>query len=142
MADTVTTITVVDTPKALIVHLTCISDGTGETNVIKVDKDTIKPAVGGAEPTALNLDRIRWSIQGFTYIKLRWNHTTPDTMAVISNSGYDDFTGMGGELRDFMRMPGLPDPQSAGGTGDIELTSVGAVSGATYDITLAFSKVV
>lgn len=140
MADTVTNKTVIDTPKEIIVHLTCISDGTGETNVVKIDKSTLV-AVGGAAPTALNLDSVQSSINGFTYVKLRWNHTTPDTMIVLApGNGYSaDFT-FADKLRDLGRTGGLLDPQSAGGTGNIELTSVGAAANATYDIILAFSK--
>lgn len=135
MADTVTS-SVVESFNGLMVHLTGVSDGTGESNVIKVDKSAYL-ASDGAEPASLDIEQVRWNIQGFTYIKLAWDHTTDDTALVLSGSGYDDFSGNGGDVTN---PKGLPDPRSAGGTGDLLLTSVGATSGDTYDITLWLRK--
>lgn len=135
MADTVTS-SVVESANGLMVHLTGVSDGTGESAVIKVDKSAYL-ASDGAEPASLDIEQVRWNIQGFTYIKLAWDHTTDDTALVLSGSGFDDFTGNG---NDVTNPKGLPDPRSAGGAGDLLLTSVGATSGDTYDITLWLRK--
>ena len=137
MADAVTTRTVGETAAQLVVHLTNISDGTGESAVVKVDKSTFF-APDAAEPAALDIESVRWNVQGFTSVRLLWDHTADDTGLVLSGSGYDDFRG-----EDMERVPGLcalKDPRSAGGTGDIILTTAGAVSGATYDITLVLRK--
>lgn len=145
MADAVTSNVIANTPKEYVIHLTCISDGTGETNVIKVDKSTLLD-VNNVEPAALDFERIRWNVQGFSSVVLKWDHTTDDTALVCGEgSGYDDFTGAGTTsdeqgLRDFTRTSGLQDPLSAGGTGDILLTSNGAAAGATYDITIWLHK--
>jgi hypothetical protein len=40
----------------------------------------------------------------------------------------------------YSRLAGLKDPRSAGGTGDILLTTAGTTSGQTYDITLWLRK--
>lgn len=125
MADTVTSRVVNNSKGKYTVHITGISDGTGESNVVKIDKSTLL-TVAGAEPAALSIGTIRWNVQGFSYVKLHFDHTTDDTAMLLSGNGYDDFTPGGG----------LRDPLSAGQTGDLMLTSVGAAAGATYDITI------
>lgn len=135
MADAVTTNVISDSDTHYIVHLTNISDATGESAVTKVDKSTLL-AEDGAEPNSLDIETVRWCVQGFTSVRILWDHTTDDVGLVLSGSGYDDFRGDG-----FARAKkGLADPRSAGDTGDIKLTTAGAVSGATYDITLRFRK--
>ena len=137
MTDAVTTRVVVQTASELVVHLTNISDGTGETNVVKVDKSAYV-AADGAEPAALDIEVARWAMQGFTYVKLSWDAATDDTAVVLSGSGYEDFRSS-----DLDYVPGnaaLKDPRSATHVGDLLLTTVGAVSGASYDITLVLRK--
>ncbi len=127
MADAVTTNVISSQTKGrrYIAHLTGISDGTGETNVVKVDKSTLT-APTGAEPSRLGILSIRWNAQNFSYIKLSTDHTTDDVLMVLTGNGYDCFEPYGA----------LYDPNSAGGTGDLLLSSVGGVSGSTYDITI------
>ena len=127
MADAVTSNVVSSGPRNHSVLLTCISDGTGESNVVKIDVSTFKKADGSA-PTAVNIESVKWIMQGFTYIKLAWDHTTDDTALVLSGDG--DMCFKHGSLND---------PGSAGGTGDLLLTSVGAASGDTYTILLNVS---
>lgn len=135
MADAVTTNVVSDSDARYAVHLTNISDGTGESAVIKVDKSTLL-AEDGAEPASLDIEEVRWNIQGFTSVRLLWDHTTDDVALVLTGNGYEDFRGQ----PDNAAKKGLADPRSSGGTGDILLTTAGAVSGATYDITLRLRK--
>lgn len=126
MADAVRSIVQLSGKNRYLINITNISDGTGETDVVKVDKSTLTN-VNGVEPTALNVVSIQWAIQGFTSVRLEWDHTTDDVLALLpSGIGYRDYS-FGGALAD---------PRSAGTTGDILLTTAGAVSGATYDITL------
>lgn len=109
------------------VHLTGVSDGTGESNVVKIDKSTLKDSMG-VEPDYLKLASARWMVQGYGYVLFSTDHDTNDTLLICASTGYDNW-----ESSSF-----LPDPNSAGGTGDLLLTSVGASSGAVYDITLEF----
>jgi len=124
MADTVSSTVLANGPRQYGVRLTGISDGTGETNVVKVDISTLVTA-SGAAPTKVNVKEIQWSIQGYTSIRLLWDHTTDVLIDVLSGNGYRDYEPIGY----------LPD-SGTGQTGDVLLTSAGAVSGATYDITL------
>ena len=128
MADTVDTIVQFSGGRRYNVRLTNVSDGTGESAVIKVDKSTLLNAVG-LEPGALNLESVQWSIQGFTSVRLFWDHTTDDEMEVL---------GTGNGYRSYADQGSLNDPKSAGGTGDVLLTTANNVSGATYDIQLNF----
>jgi hypothetical protein len=126
MADAVSTTVIRNDYNFYTVHLTNLSDGTGESAVVKVDKSTISP-----EPTSLALASARWNIQGFTKVQLLWDHTTDVTIMLLSGSGYEDFDTLGGSKQDV----------GTGGTGDVLLTTTGTTSGNTYDITLAFRKI-
>lgn len=136
MADTVSTNTIINGAasggsKRAIVHLTGISDGTGETNVVKVDRSAMILPGTAIAPTKLHVASIRWNIQGFQYIKLVWDHTADDTISLLSGNGYENYETYGG-LRD----PNTSNDAVTGAIGDIILTSIGAANGATYDITL------
>lgn len=127
MADAVDTIVVRNSPREYIVRLLNISDGTGEFAVIKVDISTLVGPNGRA-PSAVSLQEMQWAIQGFNSVRLYWDHTTDDEIDVLSGVGYRSYRDVGG----------LMDQRSAGGTGDVLLTTAGAASGNTYDITLCF----
>ena len=89
MADTVTVTTIRDTGSELIVHLTASSDGTGETDAIKVDKSAF--TVGGAEPTTLRVMAVRWASQGYSSLHLEWDRGTDVTIMRLSGNGFEDF---------------------------------------------------
>lgn len=128
MADTVDS-QVVWNGNDYVVKLIGVSDGTGETNVVKVDKSALL-APDGEEPNRLIFKEVQWTIQGFSSVRLNWDHTTDDEGLVLSGNGFMDFSLFGG----------IPDPASSGGTGDLLLTSAGPVSGATYCIILVLAK--
>lgn len=110
-----------------IVRLTNISDGTGESGVVKVDSSALTGPDGTTGPK-LVIEEIQWSINGFTSVRLHWDADEDDEIAVLgTGNGYFSFKNAGG----------LVDPQSTGHLEDIKLTTAGAVSGATYDITLS-----
>jgi hypothetical protein len=128
MADVVTSQIIANGNRYHIVHLTSISDGTGESGVIKVDLSTCDLG-NGVFATGSSVKEIQWSIQGFTTVGLFWDHTSDGTISMLAaGNGYSEF-GMLGMLRD----------TGTGGTGDVLLTTYGAVSGATYDITLVLT---
>ena len=125
MADTVDS-KVIHSGRRYGVHITNVSDGTGESAVVKVDISTLTDP-NGAVCTKFQVDRIEYNIQGFTSVRLFWDHTTDDELAVLpAGSGVMDWSVGGGKK----------DPASAGGTGDIVLTTAGAIANATYDITI------
>jgi len=126
MADTVDNKVLFAGTRRYVTKHTSISDGTGESAVVKVDISTLTAPNGGA-PTKVVVEEIQWSIVGFSSVRLFWNHDTDDELAILgAGSGYFNFRPVGGTV----------DPRSAGGDGDIVLTSSNPVAGATYDITL------
>jgi len=133
MADAVTTTVLRNDGQSnkYVVHLTSVSDGTGETAVIKVDISTLTVRGGEAGAPAVpctytSVEKIEYNVSGMT-VKLAWDHTTDDTIAAL---------GDGSGCISFKREGGKVDPRSAGGTGDIVLTTTGHTLGDTYDIIL------
>jgi len=135
MADAVTSRVVSDSADEYVIHLTNISDGTGESAVVKADISTLLSAIGSV-PASLDILSVRWAIQGFTSVRLLWGTTSAVVAMPLTGSGYEDFRGDGFNHA----LNGLSDPRTATGERDILLTTAGAVSGATYDITLRLRK--
>lgn len=126
MADTVDTKVIFNGSRRHVVKLTCTSDGTGESGVVKVDISALTGPSGGVVSKVV-LEEVQWSIVGFSSVRFYFDHTTDDSMAILgSGTGYFNFRPVGGSV----------DPASAGGTGDIILSSYNPILGATYDITL------
>lgn len=126
MVDTVTSKVIENGDRNYIVRLTNISDGTGESAVIKINVSDLSNS-GGETCTHLRLDRVDYDIQGFTDVRLLFDATSDDVACILSaGQGSIDWSAAGGNV----------DPQSTGSTGDLKLTTTGAVSGDTYDITL------
>lgn len=129
MADTVDTIVVHKGTRIYVQRLTNISDGTGESGVTKLNLSTLIGPSGVKAPTYCKLREVSWSIQGFTSVRLYWDHTTDDEIIVLGTGyGYMNFADVGG----------LVDPRSAGGTGNVLLSTAGTTSGNTYTITLVW----
>ncbi len=128
MADAVTTEYIYNGRRRKLLHLTGISDATGEAAVIKADISALTFA-GGIVPTYTAVDMVEYNIQGYASIRLLWDHTTDDEIVTLpAGSGVIDFSAYGGKV----------DPRTAGGAGDIVLTTNGHTSGGTYDILIHF----
>jgi len=125
MADTVDSKVLFSGARRYVINLTNESDGSGESAVVKVDISGLTGPNGGTA-TYSTIDRIEYSIGGFNYVTLEWNATTPDEIAVLSGDGSIDWTSVGGNT----------DPQSSGGSGDIQITTDDASDGDHYNITL------
>lgn len=125
MADTVDIQTIYSGPRRLALKFSGYSDGTGEVDVVKVDKSTLT-GPNGSEPSKLVIEEIEWNIQGYNYIILEWDRTSDQEIAVLGKgSGYKDYRPYGGLV-----------DNASGGTGDVVLTTSGATSGASYDIAI------
>lgn len=124
MADTVTSQTLVDGPKWCVMKFTNLSDGTGETGVLKVDVSALTPAA-----TTVSIEKIWYSISGMV-VTLLWDATAD--VRIMDLSGYDDL--------DFSDFGGLINNAGAGVTGDILFTTSGATNGDNYTIILKMRK--
>ncbi len=129
MVDTVTTLPLFQGGRRYAVHLECVSDGTGETNVRKVDLSNLRTTTG-AIPVSVALMDISFNVEGFTDVILYWQRDGANIpMVTLKGRGSISYASYGGLL----------DPNRSGtGTGDILLSSTGAASGSTYQIDLEF----
>jgi hypothetical protein len=132
MADVVSSQTINNGPRNLIMKFTNESDGTGESAVTKVDGTSSTFANRGVVPGLhLKVARISFAVNGGS-VRLLWDATTGTDMAILSATGTFDYSYFGG----------LPNPANAGATGKINLTTVGFAAGSSYVITLEMIKAV
>lgn len=124
MADAVTSHTLVDGSKNVVMLFTNLSDGTGESAVKKVDVSALTPAA-----SLVTVEEIWYSIAGMT-VALLWDATTDVKFAQLSGDGHIDLTDVGG----------IPNNAGTGVTGDIFLTTSGHTSGDNYTIILKMRK--
>lgn len=136
MADAVTSQTLKDHAKGYAIKLTNISDGTGETDVIKVDASTLIANTGvGAE--RLTITKLFWSVASGTSstmsprITLKWAGSSNTTIATLTGSGYWDLT-TGGQCP-FTNNAPAP-------TGDILLSTTGFTANAAYTVVIEGKK--
>ena len=124
MADAVTSNVIFASRNKRVVHFTNISDGTGESDVVKVD---ISGLFGpdGTVPTSLTIEKVEYVVDGMQ-LRIEWDATADDVALVLTGSGFFDFTEAGG----------LRDPKSTGSTGDILFTTNGHNAGDAYTVTL------
>lgn len=129
MADAVTTTTLHNSPRRLVIQITNLSDGTGESGVTKVDKSTFT-GLNGLEPGSLVIERIHGDVSGME-VKLYCDRTTDLTIAQIGQTGKVDL--------DYRRYGGFQ-TNTAGDTGDILLTTTGHSAGDSYDLIISMRK--
>ena len=128
MADAVTTTTLHNSPRRLIVQITNLSDGTGESAVVKVDKSTFT-GLNGLEPSSLAIEYIKGLVSGMS-VTLKADRTSDLTIAQIGSGEVNiDFTCAGGFQTN-----------TAGDTGDIVLTTAGHTAGDTYNLIISMVK--
>jgi hypothetical protein len=110
------------------IQCTCVSDGTGETDAIKLKRtDLLTPS--GNIPSTLVPERIEYNITGMR-VTIDWNSMTDEHIAVLEDSeGVLDFTGSGG-------MHPIDDGEGDAYSGDIVFTTAKATDGDSYNITM------
>ena len=129
MADAVTSQTIFDGEREAVMKFTYVSDGTGETAVLKVDVSALAASSFGKVCDGVTLERIHASVNGMS-VAILWDATT-DVPAFIAAPGMYTF--------DFCTLQ-LPNNAGAGKNGDVLFTTIGATAGATYTIVLDMVK--
>jgi hypothetical protein len=131
MADAVASQTILDGERLFIAKFTNFSDGTGETNVIKIDVSTLNPNSFGLACNGVKLNKIYGTTHGME-VQILWDATT-DVFAwqIPQNSNY---------LMDFSSFGGIPNNAGAGKTGDVLFTTRDAGAGDMYSIVLECLK--
>jgi len=129
MADAVTSQTVFDGERMAVMKFTNISDGTGETAVLKVDVSALTSNASGKACDGVTIERVHYTIGGMA-VSVLWDATTDvPTLVLASGQSTLDFTKIQ-----------IPNNAGAGVTGDILFTTIGASSGDTYTIMLEMVK--
>lgn len=130
MADAVTSQTIFDGTRTAVMKFTNISDGTGETAVLKVDVSALT-GFQGASCTGVNIVTLDAMTVGMG-VDILWDATTD---VICYTIGADQFVSF-----DFARFGGITNNAGSGKTGDLMFTTVGATAGDRYTIVLEMTK--
>ena len=131
MADAVASQTILDGERLAGLRFTNVSDGTGESNVVKVDVSALGANSAGTACTEVKIQRIYWACIGMS-VRLDFDAST-NVLAVglpadsTGDEYYDNFTG-------------IPNNAGSGKTGDILFTTTGASANDTYMVILELIK--
>jgi len=129
MADAVTTQTIFDGERIAVMKFTNISDGTGETAVLKVDVSALTASSFSKACDGVTIEKVHYTIGGMA-VSILWDATT-DVPTLVLASGQSTF--------DFTKMQ-IPNNAGAGKNGDILFTTIGASASDTYTIVLEMVK--
>ena len=122
MADAVTSQTIINGPRNVVMKFTNLSDGTGESAVKKVDASDLSAAT-------LSIQKIHYCVNGMV-VTLLWDADTDVRIVELAGDGCLDLSGFGG----------IPNTKATGYTGDIMLTTTGHTSGDSYSLILEMVK--
>lgn len=130
MADAVNSQTLFDGDSQAVMKFNNVSDGTGESAVLKVDVSALKANYLGKACTGVSIRKITAMISGMS-VNVLWDADT-DVSAVVLAPGmytlnFDDTAILGNNA-------------GTGKTGDIMFTTVGAAANDTYSIILEMIK--
>ena len=132
MSGTVTTQIIQDGERNCIMKFTNVSDGTGESAVVKVDVSALQSNPSGIACSEVRLVRVSHAIVGMS-VQMFFNASTNVLLMELaeSSNGHMDFQDFGG----------IPNNAGSGKDGDILFTTKDHTSGDTYSIILEMLKV-
>jgi hypothetical protein len=129
MADVVTTQTITDTSGVkFVIKLTNLSDGTGETNVLKVDASN---TTFMTEDGNRKISKVYYSVNTTdtkSAVELKWDGVTDATALLLSGQGFFDFRTAGNEIPNNAITP----------TGDVLLSTKNFANGDNYSLVIEF----
>jgi len=131
MADAVSTTTIEDGPRQLVVQLTNLSDNSGEAKVTKIDVSALASDNLGNACNEVRIQEIWAQVYGFDGVQL-WYDADTDVVAFNAGVGWthQDFSDVGG-----LKMYGT------NATGDVLLSTLGTeASGDAYQIMIRAVK--
>jgi hypothetical protein len=131
MADAVGSQTLFDGERKAIMKFTNTSDGTGETNVVKVNPASLTPSGAGGACDRVTITKITGLTHGME-VQLKWKASTPVVIETIpQNNSY---------TQDFEKIGGLTNTAGTGVDGAITFTTLDASAGDTYTVVLEMVK--
>ncbi len=132
MADVVTSQVLFSGPRHLVMRFTNVSDGTGESDVVKVNATSANGIVVQGNTiypgTHLKVTKCQYDVAGMG-LRIQWVATTNEDMLVLNGYGEFDMEDIGG----------IANPLPAGATGSLAFTTIAAVANATYTIILTMT---
>ena len=131
MADAVASQTIQDGERTAVMRFTNVSDGTGESAVVKVDVSALAANSAGQSCTEVAIQRNYWATVGMS-VKLDFDAAANALLVGLpadstGDEYYDNFTA-------------IPNNAGSGKTGDVLITTTGHSSGDTYSIILEMIK--
>jgi len=131
MADVVASQTLLDGERLFIGKFTNISDGTGETAVVKINPSTLSVNAYGRACNGVKINKI-WATTHGMEVRILWDATT-DVFAwlIPQNSNY---------LMDFSSFGGLQNNGGTGVNGNVLFTTADASAGDMYTIVIECIK--
>jgi len=131
MADAVGSQTLFDGERKAIMKFTNTSDGTGETNVVKVNPALLSPSNAGGVCDRVTITKITGLTHGME-VQMKWKASTPVIIETIpQNNAYQ---------QDFEKIGGLTNNAGTGVDGAITFTTFDATAGDTYTVVLEMVK--
>ena len=131
MADAVTSQTILDGERLFIAKFTNISDGTGETGVLKIDVSTLNPNSFNLACNGVKINKI-WAQTMGMGVDILWDATADVLCETIpADVAYK---------LDYSCFGGIPTNAGAGKTGDVLFSTAGASSGDRYTLILECIK--
>lgn len=131
MADAVTSQTLLDGEHLFIAKFTNISDGTGETGVIKIDVSSLNPNAFNLACNGVKINRI-WGQTMNMGVDILWDATSDVICCTVPENQFF--------LMDYSDFGGLTNNAGTGKTGDVLFSTVNATSGDRYTIILECIK--
>lgn len=132
MADAVSIVELQDGPKKAVFYLTNLSDGSGESEVKKIDMSTLATNAEGTSISSLSISNITFSTVGMSATLLY--DATANVVAIGLPADYSDTIDLSSQVG------GLPNYAGGGVTGDVLLTTVGHSAGDSYSIVIEVTK--
>ena len=131
MADLVASQTLLDGERLFIGKYTNISDGTGETAVVKINVSTLSVNAYGRACNGVKINKI-WATTHGMEVRILWDATTDlFTCIVPQNTNY---------LMDFSSFGGLQNNGGTGVTGNVLFTTADMSAGDMYTIVIECIK--
>jgi hypothetical protein len=131
MADAVTSQTILDGERLFIAKFTNISDGTGETGVVKIDAASLAPNSFNLACNGVKINKI-WANTHGMQVRILWDASTDQFAWMIpQNTTYN---------MDFSSFGGIPNNAGSGKNGNLLFTTADASSGDMYTIVLECTK--
>jgi hypothetical protein len=131
MTDAVTSQTLIDGERTVIMKFTNISDGTGETAVTKVNVSSLTASNSGKACTGVTVTKITSVCHGME-VRMYWDASTdvPFFLSTVNTNYENDFSTIGG----------ITNNAGSGKNGNIVFSTADASSGDTYFVVLEMVK--